>query len=119
MHITEPKLDGNLPVTKAHLAKVREGMHEVVNARFGSGRKAHNNLIDLYGKSGTGEVGSRRNRYNNTWFISFGTYKGKTYAMIVFVERGSSGGGTCAPVVKEFFLEWLKAKEADTEPARG
>ncbi len=119
LYVSQPKLDGILPVTHEHLEEVRKGMHEVVVSPVGSGKKAHNNLIDLYGKSGTGEVGSRKNRYNNTWFISFGTYKGKTYAMIVFVERGSSGGGTCAPVVKEFFQEWLKTKDAETEPAEG
>ncbi|MBN2643766.1 MAG: penicillin-binding protein 2 [Victivallales bacterium] len=110
LYVNKAQETGRLPVSAAHLDIVRQGMYNVVNTSEGSGKRARNDVITLSGKSGTGEVGSRENRHKNTWFISYGTYKDKTYAMVVLVEYGDSGGGTCAPIVKDFFTQWLTGK---------
>ena len=81
-------------------------MYLSVNSDIGGSKRARNRTIDLSGKTGTAEVGPRSARYKNTWFTGFGTHNGKTYASALLVERGVSGGKTCAPLAAEFFTRW-------------
>jgi len=108
LFVTTPEKRGELGVSRESIERVRSGMWKVVHADNGSGRKAACDRIELSGKSGTGEVGPAGARYNNTWFVAFGTAKGKTYAMVVFIDHGISGGSSCAPIVGQFFSEWLE-----------
>ncbi|MDD3118377.1 MAG: penicillin-binding protein 2 [Victivallales bacterium] len=117
LYVIPPQQNGSLQVTPENLARVREGMWKVVHESHGSGRRAKNDKIELYGKSGTGEVGAVGHRYNNTWFIAFGSAGGKTYAAVIFVSHGASGGGTCALLMKRFFEEWLPDQEETGAPA--
>ncbi len=102
-----PEETGRLNISPEILKTVRDGMFRVVNSADGSGRKAGNSIITLYGKTGSAEVGPRHKRTKNTWFIAFGTHNGKTYAAAMLVEEGSSGGGSCAPRVADFFEKYL------------
>jgi penicillin-binding protein 2 len=108
LYTTAPTTTGELATSESTLKIIRQGMWQVVQAADGSGKNAKNSKIKLSGKTGTAEVGSRAHRRNNTWFICFGTVKGKTYAMVVMIENGISGGRSCAPLAKEFFMRWLK-----------
>jgi penicillin-binding protein 2 len=38
-----------------------------------------------------------------TWFASFAPYENPRYAVVVMVESGSSGGGTCAPIAHDIY----------------
>ena len=38
-----------------------------------------------------------------TWFASYGPYEQPRYVVIVMVESGASGGGTCAPVARRIY----------------
>lgn len=107
LFINHPQAIGDLNASPEHLKLVRQGMRQVVVAANGSGRKGATAKIELYGKTGTGEVGPRDHRYNNTWFVCFGEKDGRRYAMTVFVDHGISGGSSCAPVASEFFERWL------------
>ena len=113
----KPEVVGHLATTEADLAVVRQGMFQVVHAPEGSGKRADNPAITLYGKTGSAEVGSRENRWKNTWFIAFGTRGGRTYALAMVVEEGASGGTSCAPRVAEFFRQYLGDGKRDTVPA--
>lgn len=108
---TKPQKKGELKAAPANLRIIRNGMWQAVNASDGSAKTARNNYITLFGKTGTAEMGPRSNRYTNTWFIAFGKYKKNLYSIVVFVERGASGGRTCAPIAKQFFNEWLKEEK--------
>jgi len=107
LFIKRPKKTGTLGVSPENLDIVREGMWRVVNSDTGSAKKARNDFIELSGKTGTAEMGPRSKRYTNTWFISYGEYHKKRYALVVFIEKGKSGGRTCAPITSEFFNQWL------------
>jgi penicillin-binding protein 2 len=104
-----PHKNGVLPVTQKDLNVVKSGMYKSVNDRANGGGswRAKNKFITLSGKTGTAQVGTPPNRYKNTWFICFGTYHGRTYAMIISVEHGVAGGLTNAPMAKDFFELWL------------
>ncbi len=109
---TAPVVEHRLPVTPEHLAVVRQGMFEVVNGERGSGERARTDVIRLAGKTGSAEVTPRNGpKTKNTWFIAFGPFAQPRYACAMVIEEGDSGGRTCAPLVRQFFEEWLGRPE--------
>lgn len=59
----------------------------------------------ICGKTGTAQVTDAHNHLTGliTWFISFAPYEHPRYAVVVMVEDGGSGGGTCAPVARAIY----------------
>jgi penicillin-binding protein 2 len=102
-----PEAVGELPVTGEQLAIIRQGMLKVVNSSGGSGRWGRVDGLDIYGKTGTAEVGPKHQRRHITHFIAFTSYENRRYAVAVTVEDGGSGGKTCAPLAAEFFKRFL------------
>jgi len=94
------------------LARVRQGMFEVVNCDDGSGHRARVEGLSVYGKTGSAEIGSRANRIVNTWFIAFASHGGRTIALAIVTEDGISGGRDCAPIAAEFLRRYLLADGA-------
>ena len=104
----KPEISGKLSAAPEHLELIREAMFSAVHAENGGAKNARNEAIELFGKTGTAEVGSRENRYKNAWFAGFGTSPdtGKTYTAVVFVEHAISGGRSAAPIAAKFFEQW-------------
>lgn len=99
------KLDG----TPYEFSEIQRGM-KMVAERGGTGVRAKNSKTVIYGKSGTAELGSARfdNMRKNTWFAGYAKHQnGKTYAFCMFIENGQAGGYTNAPIVSEFFENWV------------
>ncbi len=90
-----------------HFDIIRQGMFRVVNSSGGSGRRARVEGLELYGKTGTAESGSRTNKRNITHFIAFTEYQNRRYAACITIEDGRSGGVTCAPLMAAFFEHYL------------
>jgi len=111
LYSTIPKISGAIDTNPTDMEVVQEGMDMVVNSPGGSGRRAKNSLIDLSGKTGTAELKVKGEKRQNTWFICFGKHEGINYAAAIIVEDGVSGGQTCAPIAKEFFMKYLKPKK--------
>ncbi len=107
----KPEVVSQLKVKPENLEIVRQGMYLVVNDEKGTAKKARNSKITLSGKTGTAEIGPKDNRKTNTWFMGFGKYMGKTYGIAVIVQEGVSGGSTCAPIVGQFFDEWIEGPQ--------
>ena len=103
-----------LKTTPEFLDIVRRGMHDVVNTPTGSGREAYVEGLELHGKTGSAEVGPATNRILTTWFISFVTWKERTYSCCIMVEEGTSGGRSCAPLAAEFFRRYLLEAPPET-----
>ena len=91
--------------TPEALEHIRRGMRMAV--RSGTGKSAANAAIELYGKTGTAEVGSRNDRHKNVWFAGFGRRGGRTYVIVILLEDEQSGGRDCAPLAAAFFLDYL------------
>ena len=104
-------VDSRINAGRENFETVRQGMFQVVNSPTGSGRNAKLDDYTIYGKTGTAEIGSKKNRRQNTWFIAFVRHKDKTYAASLIIEEGQSGGSTCAPLMAEFFSDFLGAKD--------
>ncbi|MBI3418164.1 MAG: hypothetical protein HY043_22980, partial [Verrucomicrobia bacterium] len=47
------------------------------------------------------------------WFVSFAPFENPRYAVVVMVQSGASGGGTCAPMAQQIYRaiqEWEKPR---------
>jgi penicillin-binding protein 2 len=98
-----------------HLAIIREAMladTQHADDSFGKGGSAYNAFhtnqalagFRVAGKTGTAQVKSPGSQFKHvTWFDSYGPYEDPRYVVIVMVEDGASGGGTCAPVAETIY----------------
>ena len=103
-----PEITGRLATSQKHLDIIKQAMFQVVHAARGTGRRAYSDLLTIYAKTGTAEVGRKPNLRNNSLLICFATYGKRTYAMVIIVENGTGGGRDCAPLTKEFFEKYLQ-----------
>jgi penicillin-binding protein 2 len=71
-------------------------------------------LMRVCGKTGTAQIQNERNQLIGvtTWFLSFAPYENPRYAVVVMVEDGSSGGGTCAPVARKIYDALVEREQA-------
>jgi penicillin-binding protein 2 len=90
-----------------HLALLRSAMRDDIIDTEGTGKAAQVTGFQVCGKTGTAEIKGNGIKDKVTWFASFGPYESPRYAVIVMVESGASGGGTCAPVARKIY-EYLR-----------
>lgn len=110
------KLDSrNLEIVRH--AMLLDVVHTNASGRLdGTGRLAAVPGMDVCGKTGTAQImeGNRLKEYV-TWFASFAPFDSPRYAVVVVIEGGSSGGGTCAPVVHDIY-EAIQKREQGVVP---
>ena len=104
-----PLKTGRLAASKESLDVIRDGMYLVVHDSGGSGRRGDIKSAELYGKTGTANVGTGANATKNTWFNGFVKHPrtGELLSFAAVIEHGDSGGSTTAPVVAGMFTEWF------------
>jgi penicillin-binding protein 2 len=90
-----------LPSTAFEL--VRSAMRDDVADSEGTGTGARVKDFAVCGKTGTAEIKGNGRKDKVTWFASFAPYEAPRYVVIVMVESGGSGGGTCAPVARQVY----------------
>ncbi len=96
---------GELGVRPRNLEILREAMLADVEDSDGTGAQAAVPGLRIAGKTGTAQVKNAEGALVNhiTWFISFAPYEKPHYAVVVMIEGGTSGGGTCAPLAKKIY----------------
>jgi len=93
-----------LNVSSKHLELIKESMLADVEDPDGTGRQAAIPNFRVCGKTGTAQIMKGRSLIRkDTWFVSFAPYENPRYVVVVMVEGGGSGGGTCAPVAKRIY----------------
>lgn len=118
-----PEIRGILSVRPSTLEVIRRAMvadvedpESTAYAAFHPGGRYALSRFRVGGKTGTAEVTDEHGRVVDhiTWFTSFAPAEAPRYVVVVMVESGGSGGGTCAPVAREIYagLERLEAERA-------
>jgi penicillin-binding protein 2 len=99
------RVRNSLGVSARSLRLLHEAMLADTEDEEGTGRAARVPGLRICGKTGTAQVTDANNRLTGytTWFISFAPYEHPRHAVVVMVEDGGSGGGTCAPVAREIY----------------
>lgn len=98
-----PHVEREINLNPQHLEWVRRAMHADVEEDHGTGRAAQVPGMGVCGKTGTAQIRTPHGMDHVTWFVSFAPFESPKYTVIVVVEGGSSGGGTCAPKAREIY----------------
>jgi len=112
----------NLGVKPSTIRTLQEAMLDDTENPEGTAYKAFvgspvDSELRVCGKTGTAQNEVNGGITYTTWFLSFAPYEHPHYAVVVMVENGSSGGGTCAPIAKEIYEAILKL-EKSAPPSR-
>ena len=102
---------GKMNWPEAALAVVRNGMHDVIMEKDGTGHRAAVEGLDFAGKTGTAEYGIKGEGNKHTWMIAFAPFNNPQYAVAILIEDGDSGGltvGPCMKVLMEGLYEKMK-----------
>lgn len=106
-----------LGVSARSMAILQEAMLADTEDPEGTGRhvRDHEPLPGLHicAKTGTAEIQDIHNRKTGktTWFASFAPYPNPKWAVVVMIENGASGGGTCSPVAGPVYGALLKREQ--------
>lgn len=94
----------NLGVSERTLAVTREAMLADVE-EGGTGKAALVPGMRIGGKTGTAQITNPRGQIvgHTTWFASCAPFENPRWVVVVMVEEGSSGGGTCAPAAAKIY----------------
>ncbi|MGJ8726007.1 MAG: penicillin-binding transpeptidase domain-containing protein [Roseibacillus sp.] len=108
LEATVPTKRNSLGITASSARIARTGMMQVVNAKYGTGKKGGVSFCRVAGKTGTAQWrGSGRNKQELAWFSGFLPYDNPRFAFAVLYEgspgQSVSGGNYAAPMVGRFF----------------
>jgi penicillin-binding protein 2 len=124
-----PSVRRDAQISRAHLDVVREAMvadtldpDGTAFAAFHRGDKKTPLIPDypVCGKTGTAQVFRNGSFHHWTvWFASYAPFNDPRYSVVVMVDGGSSGGGTCAPVAAEIYkaLKYRDENPASRQPS--
>jgi len=104
-------VERDLNVNPKNLELIRQAMLADVEEEGGSGKLAYIPGMGICGKTGTAQVLKKGRMDHITWFVSFAPFENPKYAVVVMVESGSSGGGTCAPKAKDVYKAIQKMEQ--------
>lgn len=102
-----PERKNWLGVDPVSVEIVRDGMRDVVEKGYGTGRSGNLSYTTLAGKTGTAQWGPPRLNQRLAWFAGFLPHDNPRYAFAVLYEgkpgQTVSGGRMAAPMVRNFF----------------
>lgn len=93
-----PVVRNKIDISENAYEVVVEGMEEVVQHQYGTGKKAAVEDVPVSGKTGTIQMGTRDNRIHHAWFSGFAPSDNPQIAFVVLIEHGTSGGTDAAPL---------------------
>lgn len=99
-----------IPLDQSELAIVKEGMR--MGAIEGTARTLNRSDVAFAGKTGTAELGAKK-EYVNSWVVGFYPYEKPKYAFILLMERGPRANlFGAAPIMSQFF-SWVALNEPE------
>jgi penicillin-binding protein 2 len=108
-----------LPVSRRTLEVIQNAMLADTEEAEGTGTAARVEGYRICGKTGTAQVYDRHNKFDRwtVWFASYAPYEDPRYAVVVMVDYGLSGGGSCAPAARKIY-EQLKYRDQKSPATR-
>ena len=115
----DPEIVDRLAISAETMALVRQGLHNVVNGEKGTARGSKFPGLQISGKTGTGQVVSRKEDEDegdavmpdhlkaHAWFVAFAPTDQPRIAVAVLVEHGEHGSGAAAPIAREMIKTYL------------
>ncbi len=94
-----------VPIDADYYDVVREGMRMGV-AEGGTAAGLNTSGVDAAGKTGTAELGSRK-QFVNSWVIGFWPYEKPKYAFTVVMEKGPAKNLIGGTFVMRTLLDWM------------
>ncbi len=94
----------NIPIDAENFEIVREGMRRAVTEGTASGLNV--DFVEVAGKTGTAELGSRK-QFVNSWSVGFFPYQNPRYAFAVVMEKGPHTNTIGATYVVRTTLDWM------------
>ena len=94
-------------------------MKEVVQHKYGTGKKARVKNVPVSGKTGTIQMGTPAHRIHHAWFCGFAPSDDPEIAFVVFVENASSGGQSAAPIaskIVDYYFNKIKTGKLTGAP---
>jgi penicillin-binding protein 2 len=132
LEATAPELRGKVPISQAHLERVRDILIGVVEDPHGTGRAARVPGLEVAGKTGTAQVVGlahtedldedevQETHRDHAWFIAFAPARAPEIAMAVLVEHGGHGSSAAAPIAGRVLRRWWeKRQDIAPEPEAG
>ena len=104
----------DLHLNPRHVEIIHRAMLADVDDAEGSGRAAAVKGFHVTGKTGTAQITKGKQMDHITWFVSFAPFEKPKFAVVVMVESGASGGGTCAPVAGKIYEAIQKIEQGST-----
>lgn len=107
--VNEPDLLREVDIDPETLRMLTEDLGRVVSGERGTARDAFRDSPirdQIGGKSGTAEIPPVDDPVTTAWFVGLAPLNNPKYIVTVMIDRGGSGSGTAAPVVRDI-LEHL------------
>ena len=102
--VVQPVVREEVRLNRKTFDTVRQAMLADVEDAEGTGRAARVPGYQVCGKTGTAQVfQDDRLHHYTVWFASYAPFDDPHYAVVVMVDHGASGGGTCAPVAGKIY----------------
>ncbi|MBP9669461.1 MAG: hypothetical protein KBE09_04190 [Candidatus Pacebacteria bacterium] len=112
LHASSSPQGHDIGITPAHLKIIREGMRQAVTGGTGTARALNIPGIVIAGKTGTAELGSRK-QYMNSWVVGFWPEEDPHYSFAVVLEHAPAGTLSGASPGMRPFFEWLVAEKPE------
>ena len=101
----EPQSAGQLPVTDANLALIRQALEDAVQGVNGTGFRARTDAVRFAAKTGTAEYAGQRDANGNlpshSWFAGYAPSDRPEIAFAVLIRDGGEGSHTAALVARD------------------
>jgi penicillin-binding protein 2 len=93
---------------------VRGGMHDVVEAESGTGKRAKIQGVEMAGKTGTAEFETQSQKRKHTWMTVFAPCDKPRYTVAMVLDEGVSGGVSVAPQINKLMTGIFQLETAPT-----
>ncbi len=102
----DERVSSTLSFDAADWKVVKEGMRQGVSGENGVVKTMNSPDVEIAAKTGTAELGSRK-QFVNSWVTGFFPYENPKYAFTVIMEKGPEENHIGAPSVMRQVVDWM------------